>query len=99
RARRFVGAPGARGGQVDLRVRMREPAQIGLQQVMALRFRYVADESAPGFGKEAAQAIEKPIDFVAAAEEDAPQDEREAALGMRGAIRQRERAAPGAAED
>ncbi len=98
RACAFVRAPGARRRQVHRGIGILEPPVIGREQVAALGLGQRFRERAPRFRKQGFQAIEKPLDLAAAAQENAAQHEPGAVLGMRFAVRQRERAAPRAAE-
>jgi hypothetical protein len=84
---------------MDLRVRVHQTAMVRLQHVAALGFGQIAYERAPSFRKKPAQAVQKPVDLVPAAEKNAAQDESETALRMRGPVSERKRASPRTAED
>src|SRR6185369_3495726 len=61
-------------------------------------FGNVAGERAPCLGEDLLQAVEEPVDFALAAQEDAAKDERQAAIRMMLAVCDGERRSPGAAE-
>jgi hypothetical protein len=98
RAGALVGAPRPRRRHVHLGVGVGETAVVRAQQVVALGLGNDLREGAPRFRKEAFQARDEPVDLALPAQEDAPQDETAAALGMRLAVGEREGAAPRAAE-
>src|SRR5262249_54099354 len=58
----------------------------------------IVGEIAPDLRREGAHAVEEPLDLAPAAEEDAAQHQRLAALGMLFGVGDGERRAPGAAE-
>ena len=72
---------------------------IGGEQIGALRLRDVSGELAPGLGIDETHAVEEPVDLQLAAKEDAAQDQRQAARRMGFGVGERQRAAPGAAEN
>ena len=98
RAAAFVLAPGPREGQMHARIGIEQAPHVSAQHIAALALGQHLDELAPGFRIDMARTAEKPFDFTRAAEEHAAQDETEAALWHRLPVGQRQRAAPGAAE-
>ena len=98
RARRLVAAPGAGGRLVPGRIGVDKPTVVVGQDVAAFGQRQVPDEIAPSLGKDDLHAMQEPLHFAVAPEEDAAQDEAQAAIGMALAIRQGECRSPGPTE-
>jgi hypothetical protein len=71
---------------------------VGRQEVAALGLGQDLGEAPPGLGEDQAHAGEEPVDFGAAAQEDAAQDQARDPLGVGLGIGQRQGRAPGAAE-
>ena len=75
-----------------------QPAIVVAKDIVAFRLGERLDEIAPGFGKDVADAVQKPVHFAGPAEEYSTQHQPEAPLGMRLGIGQCQRAAPRPAE-
>ena len=97
-ARSLIDRPGARRLHVDGRVGIGQPAQIGAQQIAALRLGDVAGEGRVHFGEDRGQPMHEPFHLRLAAQEHATQHRAAHPARMRLGIGQRQGGAPRTAE-
>jgi len=83
---------------VHRRIRIQQPAQIGTEQIVALRFGQEVDERLPVLRIDQADRTEPPVEIDLAAQPDPAQHERTTCFGMSRRVSQRERRAPRSAE-
>ena len=95
----LVETPRPRGRHVHGGIRIDQPSMVARQKIAALRGGQEACELVPRLWEHVAEAVQKPVDFARAAEEDSAQHEPEHARRMRLGVRKRERRTPGSAED
>jgi hypothetical protein len=79
---------------VDQRIGVVQPHRIGREQVASLRLGNVFGKAMPGFGINEAHAVQEPVYFEFAAQENAAQNQCRTMLRMGLRIGKRERASP-----